>query len=169
MQTTELLRTELSHYLILADQLKAQYAEIDEETLCDTLEGISDLPQLIQEVVRSSLEDETLIQALKSRIAEMSERLDRFKRRSEKKRALACWAMGHAGLQRLQAEDFSASLRHGAQRLEILDEAQIPSDFLVPQPPRLDRSGLLAALKGGKPVEGAMLVSGDPHISVRVR
>jgi hypothetical protein len=54
---SEFLRTELSHYLILGDQLKAQYADIDDETLRDTLEGISELPQLIQEVVRSSLDD----------------------------------------------------------------------------------------------------------------
>jgi hypothetical protein len=166
---SEFLRSELHHYLILGDQLKAQYADIDDEALRDTLEGISDLPQLIQEVVRSSLDDETLIGALKARLAEMGERLERFKIRAEKKRALACWAMGSAGLDRLQAEDFSVSLRHGAQRLEIMDEAKVPSEFLVPQPPRLDRSGLLSALKRGQAIEGALLAYGDPHITVRVK
>ena len=49
------LRNELSTYLILSGQLKAQYAEIDEETLTDTLEGLSQLPDLIQAIIRSSL------------------------------------------------------------------------------------------------------------------
>jgi len=169
MTTTELLRSELHHYLILGDQLKAQYAEIDDETLRDTLEGISDLPQLIQEVVRSALEDEALIGALKTRMGDMGERLERFKLRAEKKRALVCWAMGRAGMERLQAEDFSVSLRAGAQHLEIVDEAQIPAEFLIPQPPRVDRAALLCRLKAGQTISGAALGYGEPHISVRVK
>jgi hypothetical protein len=42
MASTEILRSEISNYLILADQLKALYQDIDEETLHDTLEGISE-------------------------------------------------------------------------------------------------------------------------------
>ena len=143
MSSAELLRTELTHYLILAERLKSDYGDIDDETLRDTLEGITELPELIQEIVRSGLEDEALICALKSRLDDMQARLDRFKARAEKKRDLACWAMGSAGINRVQAEDFSVSLRQGPQRLEIIDETKIPTEFLVPLPPRLDRSGLL--------------------------
>src|SRR4030088_3379494 len=98
MQTTELLKSEVFHYQILSDRLKALYGEIDDETLRDTLEGISHLPDVIKEVVRSSLDDETLIRALKARLEEMQGRLDRLKLRAEKKRELVCWAMGHAGI-----------------------------------------------------------------------
>jgi hypothetical protein len=51
--------------------------------------------------------------------------------------------MGRASMERLQAEDFSVSLRAGAQHLEIVNEAQIPPEFLIPQPPRIDRAALL--------------------------
>ena len=169
MTSTQILRSELTHYLILADQLKAHYGEIDDETLRDTLEGISHLPDVIKEVVRSSLDDETLVTALKARVEEMQARLDRFKTRAEKKRDLVSWAMGYAGIDRLQAEDFSVSLRQGSPRLEIVDEAQIPGEFLVPLPPRLDRATLLSTLKQGAIVPGAILGYGQPHISVRVR
>jgi hypothetical protein len=168
MQPQELLRSELNHYQILADQLKAQYGDIDDETLRDTLEGISDLPDLIKEVVRSSLDDEGTVAALKSRLEQMQTRLDRFKARADKKRDLVCWAMGNAGIAKLQAEDFSVSLRHGTQRLEIVDDKMIPTEFLVPLPPRVDRASLLSKLKQGTAVPGAMLVHGQPHISVRV-
>ena len=100
MNSQELLRSELNHYQILTDQLKAQYGDIDDETLRDTLEGISDLPDVIREVVRSSLDDEALILALKARLEEMQARLDRFKRRAEKKREIVCWALGSAGIDR---------------------------------------------------------------------
>src|SRR5258705_7695659 len=99
----------------------------------------------------------------------MKARLDRFKLRAEKKRDLVCWAMGHAGIDRLQAEDFSVSLRQGMQRLEIIDETQIPHEYLVPLPPRLDRTVLLSKLKQGAIVPGVILAYGQPHISVRVR
>ena len=88
MPTAELVRSEVTNYLILSDQLKAQFAEIDDETLRDTLEGLSQLPDLIQEVVRSSLYDQVLLTALKARLEEMQERLERLKVRFEKKRAL---------------------------------------------------------------------------------
>ena len=169
MPSTELLRSELTHYLILAEELKAQYGDIDDETLRDTLEGISELPDVIKEVVRSSLDDETMMSALKARVEDMQARLDRFKLRAEKKRDLICWAMGHAGIDRLNAEDFSVSLRHGPQRLEIIDEAQIPCEYLVPLSPRLDRTALLSTLKQGAIVPGVILAYGQPHISVRVR
>ena len=166
---SQLLQSELHHYLILANGLKAQYAEIDDETLRDTLEGITELPDLIKEVVRSSLDDEAFVSALKHRLEDLQVRLERFKIRAEKKREIVCWAMGNAGIDRVQAEDFSVSLRHGPQRLEIIDEAIIPDAFLVPLPPRLDRSTLLSTLKQGTVVPGVMLVHGQPHISVRVR
>ena len=118
MNSKELLRSELNHYQILADQLKRDYGDIDDETLRDTLEGISELPDIIKEIVRSSLEDEAFVSALKIRLGDMQLRLDRFKARAGKKRELVCLAMGTAGIDRLQAEDFSIFLRHGAQRLE---------------------------------------------------
>ena len=169
MQNADLFRSEISHYLILGDQLKAQYGLIDVETLSDTLDGISDLPDLIRTIIRSSLEDELLIVALKHRVDDMQERLSRIKARFEKKRALACWAMTSADIDKIQAEDFSLSLRQGPSRLEISDEERIPSEFLVSQAPKLDRAGLIAVLKRGDVVPGAILVNGEMHIAVRVR
>ena len=169
MASVEILRPEISSYLILADQLKAQYGEIDDETLQDTLEGISDLPDLIQEVIRSSLEDEALVTGLKERLGQMQERLARLQARREKKRALACWAMGSAQIDKLQAPDFSVSIRQGPPHLEIVDETTIPEEFYVPQPARLDRIGLTTALKRGQVIQGAQLAQAEPSIAVRVR
>ena len=169
MQNADLLRSEISHYLILGDQLKAQYKEIDEEALQDTLEGISDLPDLIRTIIRSSLDDESLIVALKHRLEDMQERLARLKTRFEKKRDLACWAMTNADITKILADDFSLSLRQGPSKLEVVDEERLPREYLVPQPPRLDRTGLLTALKRGDVIPGALLLNGEMHIAVRVR
>jgi Gp157 protein len=169
MQPLAVVRNELTNYLILTAHLKEQYADIDDETLADTLEGISGLPEAIEAVVRSSLDDGALIEGLKGRLAELELRLERFKDRHEKKRALARWAMLQAGLEKLMASDFSVGLRKGLEKLEVVDEASIPQTYFVPQPPKLDRKTLTEALKRGTIVSGADLVTGETSLQVRVR
>lgn len=163
------IKQQLPQYLILAADLKARYADIDEETLTDTLEGLSDLPETIGAIIRSSLDDAALIEALKGRIGELELRLERFKDRYEKKRALARWAMVEAGLEKILAEDFSAGLRKPADRLEVFDEAAVPEIYLVPQPPKLDRRAITEALKGGLAVPGTELLTSEASLQVRVR
>ena len=167
--SSELLRSEVSHYLILADTLKERYGELDDETLKDTLEGISDLPEAVAAVIRSSLDDEAYVLALKSRLEDLQARLGRLRDRYEKKRALARWAMVEADLEKVVCEDLSVSLRKGGEKLEVIDEGRVPEAFFVPQPAKLDRKGLIEALKRGEMVNGALLVMADPTISVRVR
>jgi hypothetical protein len=169
MNSPEFLRSELSSYLILSAELKAQFAGIDQETLADTLEGASGLPEAIAGVVRSSLDDANLIEALKARLEDLELRLERFKDRYERKRALARWAMQEAGLEKVMAEDFSVGLRKPSEKLEVYDDAEIPADYFVPQPGKLDRRALLDALKSGSKVCGARLVMGEASIQVRVR
>lgn len=169
MYSTEVMRVEAAHYRDLGKQLKLAYADIDDETLTDTLEGLSEFPQMIEEVIRSSLEDGALIVGLKSRLDELGARLSRIKARYDKKRELACWAMGSSGIGKLQAADFSVSLVQGGQRLEITDEALIPEVYFVPQPSKLDRTALQAALKSGEAIGGGHLVQSGPHIVVRTR
>jgi hypothetical protein len=169
MSSAEVLRPEISHYLILTDQLKALYQDIDDETLVDTLEGISELPELIRALVRSSLDDDVLIAALKQRIENMQARLSRLKDRFERKRELACWAMSNAEITKVEAEDFTLSLRQGPPRVEVTDEEKIPEEYLIPQRPKVDRAGITSALKRGDVIPGTILINGEAHIAVRVR
>ena len=69
----------------------------------------------------------------------------------------------------MKAPDFSVGLRQGRPQLVIEDESRIPGEYLVPQPPKLNRLVLAAALKSGTDVAGAKLEAGRPHISVRVK
>jgi len=165
----EMLQAEAAHYHLLQDQLRQDFADIDDETLADTLEGLSDFPQMIEEIVRSSLDDEAMIAGLKLRADAMAARLARLKERHQKKRQLAAWAMGAAGLGKLKAADFGVNLSEGALKLDIGDEARLPATYLVPQPAKPDRAAITTALKAGLSVEGAELVRGLPYITVSVR
>ena len=167
--SNELLRTEAAQYRALQIQLKEDYANLDDETLSDTLEGLSDLPQMIEEIIRSSLEDEAMIAGLKIRADAMAGRLSRLKDRQQKKRQLAAWALGSAGMAKLKSVDFTVSLSEGAVRLEISDESKLAPDYLIPQPPKPNRAGITEALKQGVAVEGASLIQGQPYITVSTR
>lgn len=166
---SEVIRSEAAQYRALQDQLKLDYGQLDDETLADTLEGLSELPQMIEEVVRSSLEDEAMIAGLKLRADAMAARLSRLKERHHKKRQLAAFALSSGGMARLKANDFTVSLSEGALRLEISDESKIPQHYLIPQPPKPDRAGIIHALKQGRIMEGACLVQGQPYITVSTR
>src|SRR5215203_3806006 len=75
--------------------------DLDETTLLDTLEGMTDLNEAIAEVVRSALIDAAYAGGLKGRIEEMKERLARLEARSDKKRKLALETMEAAGMPKI--------------------------------------------------------------------
>ncbi len=60
----EPLLLKLSEHTHLRRWLETQFPEADEQTLRDTLEGLSSLPEMLACVVRSYLDDLTLVAAL---------------------------------------------------------------------------------------------------------
>jgi hypothetical protein len=65
----------------VAQKPKVQFPDADEETLVDTLEGLTDFHEIVAIVVRSQLEDLSLAAALRGRMGGMHERLVRLKDR----------------------------------------------------------------------------------------
>jgi hypothetical protein len=163
------LRHSLVEHQYLRDRLHAEFPEADEDTLRDTLEGLSSLPEALGAVVRSYLDDLDLAAALGMRISDMQERLCRFEQRADKKRDLVTSVMERANLKKLAEPDFTVSLRTVPPSVVVVDEAQIPEDYWKPQPPRLDRQGLSTALKGGSAIPGATLNNPEMTISVRTK
>lgn len=163
------LAIESSKYQLLRQRLLHAYPDADEDTVSDTLEGITDLHEMIAAVVRSALVDEALQTGLRSRIEEMRLRSVRLEERGAKKRRLALEAMTEVGLKKLEQPDFTASARSGTAGVVVVSEEAIPANFWVPQPPKLDRQALLGSLKRGQSVPGAELSNPKPCLSVRTK
>jgi len=163
------LSVEKTKYLQLKQRLVSDYPGVDEDTLADTLEGITDLHEMIAAIIRSALVDEALQSGLRSRLDEMRRRLARLEDRGMKKRQLAMEAMIEVGLKKLEQPDFTASARSGSPALVVVSEDLVPEAYWVPQPPKLDRQSLLAVLKRGAEVPGAQLNNPKPTLSVRTK
>ena len=89
--------------------------------------------------------------------------------RAKRKRQLALQAMTEAEIAKLAEPDFTASLRQGAPALEVVAEDRVPAAYWKPQPPKLDRQGLLVALKAGTGIEGVALAGPQVQLSVRMK
>jgi hypothetical protein len=157
------------HYKAIRDRVRSIEPDIDERTLADTVEGLTDLHEIVQAIIRSALVEEALARGLKCRITDMQERLSRFEDRASKRRQIAKDVMVDLGLKKLTAPDFSVSLRPGTPALMVIDEDAVPKSYWEPGEPRLRRQILANDLKQGEEVAGASLSDPQPFLVVRTR
>ena len=157
------------HYRTIRDRIRAQDPQIDEQTLADTVEGLTDVHEILAAVVRAALADEALATGLKCRISDMQGRLDRLQDRAAKRRQITKDVMVELDLKKLNAPDFTASIREGMPSLIVLNEDAVPSIYWQPSEPRLKRQELAYELKQGAEIEGVALSDPEPFLSVRTR
>ena len=157
------------NYRSIRDRIRAQDPQIDEQTLADTVEGLTDLHEILTAVIRAALADQALATGLEGRIAEMQARRDRLQDRAAKRRQIAKDVMVELDLKKLTAPDFTASIRPGTPALMVIDEAAVPSIYWEPREPRLNRQELANDLKQGAEIAGVALSNPEPVLSVRTR
>ena len=58
---------------------------------------------------------------------------------------------------KMKEAEFSISYRK-SEAVEVADEAAVPNEFRIPQPDKIDRAALKAALKNGAVIAGAQIV-----------
>src|SRR5262249_44928178 len=157
------------HYLTIRARIRAEDPQSDEQTLADTVEGLTDLHEILSAIIRAALADQALATGLEGRIGEMQARRDRLQDRAAKRRQIAKDVMVELALKKLSAPDFTASIRPGTPALKVVDEAAAPSIYGERGEPRLNRQGLANDLKQGEEIAGVALSNPEPVLSVRTR
>ena len=156
-------------YRAIRDRIREQDPQIDDQTLADTVEGLTDVHEILGAIVRAALADEAMATGLKCRIADMEDRLGRLQDRAAKRRQIVKDAMIELDLKKIAAPDFTASIRPGMPALVVLNQDAVPRTYWEPGEPRLRRQVLACDLKGGAEVAGATLSNPEPVLSVRTR
>jgi hypothetical protein len=80
-------------YQALRERIRSEDPTIDDQTLADTVEKLTDVNEILTAVIRSALSDEALANGLKVRIGEMEDRLEWLQNRASKRRQIAKDAM----------------------------------------------------------------------------
>jgi hypothetical protein len=163
------LNAELRLCDLIREALLAEHGDsIDEETLADTIEGLTNAHEMLAAIVRGALDDEAIAEAIKMRIAELAVRRERYEYRAERRRQIVRDAMANHHIAKLTPPDFTASLRPGAPHVVITDESLIPKIFWE-EIPRLKKRELGETMKDGAEVTGATLSNPGMVLSVRTK
>jgi hypothetical protein len=149
-------------------KLLAEYGDLDEVTLADTLEGLTGLHELLAAGIRAALDDEDVVEMLKRRINDIDDRLKRFAKRAEHSRQVVRDAMADCHINKIMQPDFTASLSKAQPHVVVVDETQIPPPFWEQRPHLLKRE-ILARLKDGAEVAGATLSNPAMALTVRTK
>ena len=156
-------------YRAIRDRIRAQDPQIDEQTLADTVEGLTDRmkssrPSFGPPSPTRPWPPGSRAASRKCRRAGTVCRI-----RAAKRRQIAKDVMVELDLKKLTAPDFTASIRPGTPALMVIDEAAVPSIYWEPREPRLNRQGLANDLKDGAEITGVALSNPEPVLSVRTR
>lgn len=157
-------------YALIRERIKAAEGDaIDDVTLADTVEGLTDLHEILSAVVRSALVDQAHVEGVKGYISAMQERVSRLEERVSGKRRIVRDVMANLSLNRVAAPDFTISLRMGQPSLEIVSEPDIPQAYWKQREPVLNRAALISDLKAGVQITGATLLDPEQIIAIRTR
>lgn len=155
-------------YRRLRESLLAEFPELceDDETLADTLEGITELPDVAASYIRKARDDEAQAEALGKMLEDMRARRTRLTNRADKRRAIAAALMDAVGMKTLNRPDFTASLVFWKGKVVITDEAALPDIFVrVKREP--DKKAIADAIHRGEIVAGAEIGNGHSALMIR--
>jgi uncharacterized protein YutE (UPF0331/DUF86 family) len=69
------VRSEIQRYTRIREWLLQHFPDVDDQTIRDTLEGETNLHEMIAAVIRSALADEALSAGLRKRLEDMKEKV----------------------------------------------------------------------------------------------
>lgn len=142
--------------------------EVDEQLKLSTLEGETELTEIVSMLLAENEDDEGTIEAVKAQIVMRRERIERFERRMETRKNAIVSLMDTARQTKLPLPEATVTLRTLRPRPKVLDADALPDGFFTEQVIRKpDMDAINAAFEAGKPVPGVTVTNGGASLSVR--
>lgn len=143
--------------------------EIDEQFKLSTLEGETQLMELVSELLSGNEDDEGMIAQVECQIDTRKERIARFERRVEARKSAVISLMDCARITKLPLPEATVSLRTLSPRPKVIDADQLPDEFVtiaIVRKPNTD--AIKEAFEAGKPLPpGVVITNGGASLSVR--
>ena len=137
---------------------EVQNMDLDPEVMKDTLDSIEDAIENKAENIAK------LIRNLESDVSAYKEEEDRLKTKRQATENKVKWLktylednMKLTGKTKFKSGMFNFSIQKNPASVNITDEKIIPGEFLIPQPPKVDKTSIKEILKRGIEVPGAEL------------
>lgn len=149
---------ELQGELRKVDQLKHMLGDdtANLRLLLDTVEGQTNLLEMMDEIVHNIMANEDLEQQARDKVKE-------FEERANKRRVIVMQIMERIGLKTAKRPLYTASIADGPKSVHITDEALIPMHLHRVAP---DKAAIAKVLKEGIEVDGAQLNNGPPVLRI---
>ena len=148
-------------YRAISDKLHD--AELDEQTIADTLEGLSgDLQEKSVNVAKYIKNLESDADQIKQAEQQMTERRKALEKRAASIKHYLHTNMEKAGITKIECPWFVLSIKNNPESVQIDDEQSIPRDYFkeIPASYSLDKTLVKTAIKDGFNVPGCHLSRG---------
>lgn len=142
--------------------------ELDEQLKLSTLEGETELCEIVSALLAENEDDEGNIGQIKGQIETRRERIARFERRIEARKSAITSLMDTAQITKLALPEATVSLRTLGSRVKVIDVDQLPSAFVIEETIRKpDKDAIEVAMERGQSIPGVVMTNGGSSLSVR--
>lgn len=139
--------------------------ELDEQDLSKALEALQgEITVKATNCALFARNVETFADTIDAAARQMAERAERMRKKATGIRAYLLNQMRGAGISKIQAPEFTISIRKNPAAVMVKPDAAIPQEYWVqpePPPPRLDKKKLAEHLKEGVVIDGVWLEQGE--------
>jgi len=132
--------------------------ELDPDVFADTLtsiqEAIEDKAENTAKLIKNLSAD---IDALKAEEKRLADRRKSLENKVNWLKQYLQQQMEFAGIDKVKRPTLTISIQNNPPSVEITNEKSVPSDFMIPQDPKIDKKAILERLKNGEQIAGCAL------------
>jgi len=152
-------------YRNLAELLEDE--SIDEESVVKALRAVEeefgDKARNVARFIQNLKAEKEAVKAEKDRLAKKEKAL------SNKCEGLTTYLLAEmlvSKIDKIPDPVVPLALRKAPPSVEVEPEAKVPEQYIIPQEPKIDKRGLLEALKAGEQIPGVRLVSDRKYLKI---
>lgn len=156
-------------YELTPQLIELSNMDATDEAVLNTLECVQmDFNDKAVSIIKLSESLEADTSAIDNEIARLESRKKVILNRKKQLRDYLLHNMEAAGISKIECPLFTATLRAGSESVEVIDESQIPDEFVkVEIVEKIDKNAIKAAIRSGKEVNGAALKRGASTLVIK--